>query len=100
MAARKRECSCREAEGIRPETRSFFRSPKILWRFRRVGGDIPLNMSDTDLELLARYTRHHAEEAFAEVVRRHLDLVYSAALRQVRSTQLAEEVARTTFISL
>jgi RNA polymerase sigma factor (sigma-70 family) len=57
-------------------------------------------MSDTDLELLARYTRHHAEEAFAEIVRRHLDLVFSAALRQVRSTQLAEEVAQTTFISL
>jgi RNA polymerase sigma factor (sigma-70 family) len=57
-------------------------------------------MSDTDLELLARYTRHHAEEAFAEIVRRHLDLVFSAALRQVRSPQLAEEVTQTTFISL
>jgi RNA polymerase sigma factor (sigma-70 family) len=57
-------------------------------------------MSDTDLELLARYTRHHAEEAFAEIVRRHLDLVFSAALRQVRSPQLAEEVAQSTFISL
>jgi RNA polymerase sigma factor (sigma-70 family) len=57
-------------------------------------------MRDTDLELLARYARHHAEEAFAEIVRRHLNLVFSAALRQVRSTQLAEEVAQTTFISL
>src|SRR6185295_8401968 len=57
-------------------------------------------MSDTDLELLARYTRCHAEDAFAEVVRRHLDLVHSAALRQVRSPQLAEEVAQSTFIKL
>jgi RNA polymerase sigma factor (sigma-70 family) len=57
-------------------------------------------MSDTDLELLARYTRNHAEEAFTEIVRRHIDLVFSAALRQVRSTQLAEEVVQTTFISL
>jgi hypothetical protein len=32
-------------------------------------------MSDTDLELLARYTRHHAEDAFAELVRRHVDHV-------------------------
>ncbi|MCI0541411.1 MAG: sigma-70 family RNA polymerase sigma factor [Verrucomicrobiales bacterium] len=57
-------------------------------------------MSDTDLELLARYTRHHAEDAFAEVVRRHLDLVHSAAFRQVRFPQLAEEVAQSTFIKL
>ncbi len=57
-------------------------------------------MSDTDLELLARYARHHAEDAFAEIVRRHLGLVYSAALRQVRSPQLAEEVAQSVFIRL
>ena len=57
-------------------------------------------MSDTDLELLARYTRQNAEGAFAELVRRHLDLVHSAALRQVRSPQLAEEVAQSTFIKL
>ena len=57
-------------------------------------------MSDTDLELLARYTRGHAEDAFSEIVRRHLDLVHSAALRQVRSQQLAEEVAQATFIKL
>ena len=57
-------------------------------------------MSDTDLELLARYTRQHAEDAFAELVRRHLGLVYSAALRQVRSPQLAEELAQSVFIDL
>lgn len=57
-------------------------------------------MSDTDLELLARYTRDHAEDAFAEIVRRHLDLVHSAALRRVGSSQLAEEVAQSTFINL
>src|SRR3954468_24352019 len=59
-----------------------------------------MKMSDTDLQLLAEYARHHAEDAFAELVRRHLDLVFSAALRQVRSPQLAEEVAQTTFINL
>ena len=57
-------------------------------------------MSDTDLELLARYARHHAEDAFAEIVRRHLDLVLSAALRQARSPQLAEEVAQSAFTDL
>jgi len=59
-----------------------------------------MNMSDTDLQLLARYTRHNAEDAFAEIVRRHLNLVFSAALRQVRSPQLAEEVAQSVFIDL
>jgi RNA polymerase sigma factor (sigma-70 family) len=57
-------------------------------------------MSDTDLQLLARYTGQHAEDAFAELVRRHLDLVFSAALRQVRSPQLAEEVAQSAFTDL
>jgi RNA polymerase sigma factor (sigma-70 family) len=57
-------------------------------------------MSDTDLQLLARYTRQHAEDAFAEIVRRHVNLVYSAALRQVRSPQLAEEVAQSAFADL
>jgi RNA polymerase sigma factor (sigma-70 family) len=57
-------------------------------------------MSETDMELLARYIRERAEDDFAEVVRRHLGLVYSAALRQVRSPQLAEEVAQSVFIDL
>ena len=54
----------------------------------------------TDLELLECYARHRAEDAFAELVRRHVDLVYSAALRQVRSPQLAEEVAQSSFVDL
>jgi RNA polymerase sigma factor (sigma-70 family) len=65
-----------------------------------LGDVIFLNMSDTDVNLLARYTRHHAEEAFTEIVRRHLDLVHSAALRQVRSPQLAEEIVQSVFIKL
>jgi hypothetical protein len=55
-----------------------------------------VNMSATDLELLARYTRHGAEDAFAEIVRRYVNLVYSAALRQTRSPQIAQS----TFIKL
>ena len=57
-------------------------------------------MSDTDLDLLKRYTLGHAEEAFTEIVRRHVNLVHSAALRQVRSSQLAEEVAQSVFTDL
>jgi len=61
-------------------------------------------MSDTaattDLQLLARYSRDRVEDAFADLVRRHLALVHSAALRQVRSPQLAEEVAQSVFTDL
>jgi RNA polymerase sigma factor (sigma-70 family) len=57
-------------------------------------------MRDTDLQLLGRYTRQNAEDAFTEIVRRHLDLVFSAALRQVHSPQLAEEVAQSAFTDL
>lgn len=57
-------------------------------------------MSESDIELLARYRRERSEEAFSEIVRRHLPLVHSAALRQVRLPQLAEEIAQTTFLEL
>jgi len=50
--------------------------------------------------MLASYARGESEEAFAELVRRHLPLVYSAAMRQVRSPQLAEEVAQSVFLDL
>ncbi|MBI5381772.1 MAG: sigma-70 family RNA polymerase sigma factor [Opitutae bacterium] len=53
-----------------------------------------------DHALLHRYAHEGAQDAFGELVQRHLDLVYSAAKRQVRSPQLAEEVAQTVFVDL
>ncbi|MDQ6632495.1 MAG: sigma-70 family RNA polymerase sigma factor, partial [Verrucomicrobiota bacterium] len=57
-------------------------------------------MKISDLDLLREYSEQDCEEAFATVVKRHLDLVYSAALRQVRAPQLAEEVAQSVFTDL
>src|ERR1051325_10920913 len=72
---------------------------RISWRISLTSGDI-LGKMISDLELLQNYARHKSEEAFAALVNRHLNLVYSAALRQVRSPQLAEEVVQSAFIDL
>src|SRR5947209_16501230 len=56
--------------------------------------------SQTDQQLLRDYTRRRSEAAFAELVRRHVDFVYSAALRMVRDAHLAEDVTQSVFIAL
>jgi RNA polymerase sigma factor (sigma-70 family) len=64
------------------------------------GGCYKLNMTP-DSELLSRYARTHSEDAFAELVGRHVNLVYSAALRQVNGdAHLAQDVAQTVFTDL
>src|SRR5262245_60433077 len=54
-----------------------------------------------DCELLRYYAEDHSEKAFADLVSRHIDLVYSAALRQVNGdTHLAQDIAQTVFSDL
>jgi RNA polymerase sigma factor (sigma-70 family) len=53
-----------------------------------------------DMELVREYATQGSEAAFEVLVRRHADLVYSTALRQVRDPQVAEEVAQSAFIIL
>ncbi len=59
-----------------------------------------LKMTTSDSELLQQFARNRSDDAFKTLVARHIDLVYSAALRQVRSAELAEEITQTVFIDL
>lgn len=53
-----------------------------------------------DAELLRRYAEEKSEEAFAELVRRRIGLVYSVALRHTHDAHRAEEVTQAVFNAL
>jgi RNA polymerase sigma factor (sigma-70 family) len=53
-----------------------------------------------DWQLLKSYARDDSQDAFAEIVRRHVNLVYSAALRQVQEPELARDVTQLVFANL
>lgn len=52
------------------------------------------------MELVAEYGRTGAEAPFAELVRRHVPLVYSVAFRQTGLPAQAEEITQVVFIAL
>src|ERR1051326_7111358 len=54
----------------------------------------------TDAQLLRAYAEQRSEAAIAELVRRHVDFVYSAARRMVRDPHLAEDVTQGVFLAL
>lgn len=65
-----------------------------------VGGYYGLVNDPTDSQLLRAYADDRSEAAFAELVRRHVDFVYSAARRLVGDAHLAEDVAQGVFVAL
>jgi RNA polymerase sigma factor (sigma-70 family) len=59
-----------------------------------------MSTGDADQELLARWSTHSDEEAFAQLMRRHAPLVYGAAQRVLMNAALAEEATQETFYRL
>lgn len=53
-----------------------------------------------DAELLRDFVERRSDSAFAEIVKRHINLVYSTALRMVRDSALAQDVAQSVFVEL
>jgi RNA polymerase sigma factor (sigma-70 family) len=55
----------------------------------------------TDAQLLQEYVETRSEPAFGELVQRHIDLVYSAAMRVVAGdSHLAEDIVQVVFTDL
>lgn len=59
-----------------------------------------MNERRSDFELLQRFTHHGEQPAFADLVRRHLDLVFATALRKLADPGAAQEVAQNVFTAL
>jgi len=53
-----------------------------------------------DSALLRQYSENHSDEVFSTLVARHINLVYSVALRHVGNSHHAEEITQSVFILL
>lgn len=57
-------------------------------------------MMSEDMDLVREYVRHKSERAFAELVSRHINLVYSVAFRHAQNVHLAQEITQAVFVLL
>jgi RNA polymerase sigma factor (sigma-70 family) len=57
-------------------------------------------MSEPDNSLLAEFNARRSEDAFAALVRQHVNLVFATALRQVGDAGAAEEITQNVFVAL
>jgi DNA-directed RNA polymerase specialized sigma24 family protein len=61
---------------------------------------VPIYSMMNATDLLDAYRERGSDEAFAELVRRYTNLVYSVALRRLGNSALAEEVGQEVFTQL
>lgn len=54
----------------------------------------------SDAQLLADFVRAKDQRAFATLVQRHINMVYSAALRRTRDSHLADDITQAVFVIL
>jgi uncharacterized protein (TIGR03435 family) len=74
---------------------------KDLFPVSRRGGNIPVEtMSERDDQLIAEFNARRSEEAFAALVRQHVNLVFATVLRQVGDAGAAEEITQNVFVAL
>ena len=74
--------------------------PAFLCPTSTAAGIISWMNALTDQQLLRDYAERRSEAAFAELVRRHVDLVHSAARRMTGEAHSAEDVTQTVFVAL
>ena len=65
-----------------------------------MGGYYEIVNEPTDAQLLRSYAERSEEAAFAELVRRHIDFVHSAARRMAGDAHVAEDVTQGVFVAL
>jgi RNA polymerase sigma factor (sigma-70 family) len=84
-----------------PEIRGKKKLKKNV-RFRGLAAAYWLEMNERrqDFELLQRFTRQGEQSAFADQVRRHVDLVFGTALRRVEDPGAAQEITQNVFAAL
>jgi DNA-directed RNA polymerase specialized sigma24 family protein len=64
------------------------------------GGDNSVMPDADDMDLVREFARHNSEAAFTELVRRHVNLVYSVARRGTGNDGDAHDVTQAVFIIL
>jgi len=57
-------------------------------------------MSEQDNQLITEFNARRSEEAFAALVRQHVNLVFATAMRQVGDAGAAEEITQNVFVAL
>jgi len=57
-------------------------------------------MSEPDSSLIAEFSARRSEDAFAALVRQHVNLVFATALRQVGDAGAAEDITQNVFVTL